>query len=83
MLSQSLVINLERSRRILRHEKYLWGKRRLRFLLSKMMGWACDAGEEASLKELLRQKQVSLEGLLIMEVNNQPYMMGNKGIFLS
>lgn len=58
-------------------------KGRLRFLLSKMMGWACSAGEETGLKELLRQKQVSLEGLLIMEVNKQPYMKGNKGIFLS
>ena len=44
---------------------------------------ACSAGEETGLKELLRKNQVSLEGLLIMEVNKQPYMKGNKGIFLS
>lgn len=78
-----LVIHSKRATRILRREKHLWGKGRLRFILSKMMGWACSAGEETGLKELLRKNQVSLEGLLIMEVNKQPYMKGNKGIFLS
>ena len=55
----------------------------------KRMGWAWSVDEETDLRELLEQKEMRLEGLLIMEVwharlrylDQQLYMKGARECF--
>lgn len=64
--------NLERTRGILRKEKHLWGQRdrgkpKNSPVQNGGLGMVCQRAE-TSLEELLQQKEIRLERLLLVEV---------------